>query len=40
MRSMLSVYASWTEGSTEADIRVVKSAIAPNPLSPERASSP
>jgi integrase len=38
--TMLSVYAAWTEGSTEPDIRAIKRAMAPNPLACERAESP
>jgi hypothetical protein len=35
--TMLSVYAAWTEGSTEADIGAIKRAMAPTPLASEPA---
>jgi hypothetical protein len=38
--TMLSVYAGWTEGSTEADIGAIKRAMALYPLVSEQAQGP
>jgi hypothetical protein len=37
--TMLSVYAAWTEGSTEADLKAIQHAKAPTSLASERAES-